>query len=435
MSVKSNGIRVGKPVGYLELVRGNPNFRRIWFGEIISYLGDWFNLIGSAALIAELTGSGLAVGVLFVLRTLAPFLISPLAGVAADRYNRKHLLIFTDLTRAATVLAFLLVREPGHVWLLYTLTFIQMAIGGVFFPTRNAILPNITSAQEVGAANALGATTWSVMLAFGAALGGVATGLWGIYPAFVIDAVTYLVSAAFIARIHYEWTPSDESGGSLRAALESYTAGLQYLREHADILVIALHKTALGLAVFGALQIIQVLLAQQVFVIGEGGSTSLGIMYTATGVGTGIGPLLARRFTADHQRALRKAIFIAYAMGAIGLALVAFHANFAMVVVGLVLEGLGSGVIWVFSTQLLMQLVPDRVQGRVFSTEFALMTLASTIATASGGWLLDNTTLGILGVVLVSVVLTVAAGVFWALWTSAKRGERSLKATVEVDLR
>ena len=178
-------IATAKPAGYIELVQGNRDFRHLWFGQIISLLGDWFNLIGSAALIAGLTRSGLAVGGLFVVRSLAPFLISPLAGVAADRYNRKHLLILADLTRGVTVLGFLLVRNPGQVWLLYVLTFIQLAIGGLFFPARNAILPDITAAHELGAANALSSTTWSVMLAFGAALGGLATGLWGIYPAFV----------------------------------------------------------------------------------------------------------------------------------------------------------------------------------------------------------------------------------------------------------
>ena len=107
-------IATAKPAGYIELVQGNRDFRHLWFGQIISLLGDWFNLIGSAALIAGLTRSGLAVGGLFVVRSLAPFLISPLARVAADRYNRKHLLILADLIRGVTVLGFLLVRNPGR---------------------------------------------------------------------------------------------------------------------------------------------------------------------------------------------------------------------------------------------------------------------------------------------------------------------------------
>ncbi|MFB3142683.1 MAG: MFS transporter, partial [Acidobacteriota bacterium] len=151
-----------RPVGYGELVRGNANFRNLWLGQIISLLGDWFNLIASAALVVELTQSGFAVGGLFLVRMLAPFLISPIAGVVADRYNRKHILILTDILRAIIVLGFLWIRTPQQVWLLYTLTAIQLALSGFFFPTRTAILPDVVSGPELGAANALSSTTWSV---------------------------------------------------------------------------------------------------------------------------------------------------------------------------------------------------------------------------------------------------------------------------------
>ena len=119
--------------GYWALARDNANFRYLWLGQISSLLGDWFNLIASAALIAQLTESGLAVGMLFVVRMLAPVLVSPLAGVAADRYNRKHILIAADMGRFFTAAAFLLVRSPEQVWLVYLLSFLQLGIGGFFF--------------------------------------------------------------------------------------------------------------------------------------------------------------------------------------------------------------------------------------------------------------------------------------------------------------
>ena len=176
-------------IGYLALVRRNHNFRNLWYGQIVSLLGDWFDLIASAALIGVLTKSGLAISSLFVIRMLAPLLVSPFAGVAADRYDRRRILIITDLLRAITVLGFLLVRTPSQIWLLYTLTALQLGISGFFSPARDAILPDVVSAQELGAANALGSATWSVMLAMGAALGGLASGIWGIYPAFVTSPV------------------------------------------------------------------------------------------------------------------------------------------------------------------------------------------------------------------------------------------------------
>ena len=164
-------------ISYSQLILQNRNFRWLWGGQIVSLLGDWFNLIASAALLSHLTDSGIAIGSLFVVRMLAPFMITPFAGVIADRYNRKHILILTDVVRGITVIGFLFVRRPEDVWFLYLLTAIQLGTGGFFFPTRNAILPDLVKPEELGAANAILATTWSTMLAIGAALGGLVAGL------------------------------------------------------------------------------------------------------------------------------------------------------------------------------------------------------------------------------------------------------------------
>ncbi len=407
-----------KAVGYVQLVRENANYRFLWSGQIVSLLGDWFNLIASAALVASLTQSGIAVGGLFVVRMLAPFLVSPFAGVAADRYNRKHLLIATDIARAITVFAFLLVREPGQVWLLYVLTAIQLAISGFFFPTRNAILPDIVVREELGAANALSSATWSVMLALGAALGGIVAGQWGVYPAFIIDGLTFLLSAVLIARIVYHHQPALEaSEQNIGAALRQYVDGLRYLRRHKDNLVIALHKGAFALVAGGAFAVIQVALSEEVFVIGEGGGTGLGLLYATMGIGTGLGPIIARRFTGDRDGPLRFAIALSYGIAALGIAMMAPLSNFSVVLVGTVLRGIGGGIGWVFATQLLLQFVPDRVRGRVFSTEFAFFTLMSAVSSAAGGWLLDNTSLGISGLLWLMAGALLVPGILWALWS------------------
>lgn len=405
------------PIGYVELVRDNRRFRLLWSGQIVSLLGDWFNLIASASLMALLTQSGTAVGGLFVVRMLAPFVVSPFAGVAADRYNRKWLLILADIIRGLTVLGFLFVRRPEDIWILYTLTAVQLGLSGVFFPAKNAILPDITTRAELGAANALSSATWSVMLAFGAALGGLVSGIWGIYPAFVIDAITFFVSGIIIARIPYECPPAlDDADTTVRAALRQYVDGLRYLKDNADILFISLHKAANGLTVAGAFQVVQVAIAERVFVIGEGGGISLGLLYALVGVGTGIGPIAARRLTGDRTRALRIAIVAGYGVTAAGLLLASTLISFPTVLAGTLLRGVGTGIGWVFSTQLLLVLVPDRVRGRIFSTEFAMYTLMNASAAATGGWLLD-TTFEISALLQLMAGLALVPGVLWLLWT------------------
>jgi len=406
------------PIGYGELISGNRNFRYLWFGQIVSLLGDWFNLIASASLVAMLTQSGFAVGGLFVVRMLAPFLVSPIAGVVADRYNRRQILIITDVLRALTVFGFLLVREAGHVWLLYALTAIQLGISGFFFPTRNAILPDLVPARGIGAANAISSATWSVMLALGAAIGGLVSGYWGIYPAFVIDGLTFLLSALLIAQIRLDVKPAlDPADKTIRASLRQYLDGLRYLREHTNTLVIAFHKAAIALIMFSGFQVVQVAISEDVFVIGIGGGISLGLMFGINGVGTGIGPILARRLTGDRDRSLRVAILIGYLIGALGLAITGSLINFGTVLFGTLLRGVGGGIIWVFSTQLLLQLVPGHIRGRIFASEFAIFTLASAVGASLAGALLDSS-LGMSGLIWWMAGLSLIPAALWALWLS-----------------
>jgi MFS family permease len=403
---------------YVELVSGNRSYRFLWLGQVFSLAGDWFNVIATATLIQQLTGSSAHVGWLFAIRMLAPFLVSPFAGVVADRFDRRKVLIVSDILRAAVVLGFLVVDEPDEVWLLYALTFVQLALSGFFFPAYRALLPQVAAKHELGTAIALGSATWSTMLAAGAVTGGLVAGMFGVYPAFVIDALTFVVSVGFLCLVRPAARESAPVGGGLRASIQQYLDGWRYLRRHVDIALVALQKAANTLLVAGAFQVVQVALTEQVFVIGEGGSTSLGIMWSTVGIGTGIGPILVRRYTGDDPRRLRVALAISYFVTGTGLVLVAFAGSFPVALVGALLRGVGAGVNWVFSTQLLLTLVPDRVRGRVFSTEFAVLTLCSSAGSAVAGQALEVSSLGIQGTLLCMAGLVVVPGVLWSIWTA-----------------
>ncbi len=409
----------------MALVRGNANFRSLWSGQVVSLLGDWFNLIATATLLSELTDSALALGGLFAVRMLAPFLVSPVAGVFADRYNRKRLLIATDLLRAAVVLGFLLVRSREQVWLLYALTAVQLGLAGFFFPTRNALLPVIVTRAELGAANALSSATWSVMLALGTALGGLVTGALGAYPAFIIDSATFVLSAMLIAGIRgsgREETAEAVARG-VREAFRQYGDGLAYLGRHRNILSLVMLKPLYTLAVSGSVQVAIVALAERVFPIGEGGGTSMGLAYACMGVGTGVGPILMRYVTRDRAARVRGAILGGYGLVILGVATASTLHSFPVVLLGVFLNGMGGGVMWVFSTQLLMQQVPDYTRGRVFASEFALFTLCTAIGAWCAGWAIDAPGLGVGGTLRVVSVLAFVPALFWAvcLWRGRPR--------------
>lgn len=387
----------------------------MWSGQIISLTGDWFNLIASATLIAALTQSGTAIGGLFVVRMLAPFLVSPIAGVVADRYSRKFIVITTDVLRSFIVLGFLLVREPQHVWLIYVLTAIQSASQGFYFPAWNSILPEITKPQELGIANALSSATWSVMLALGAALGGLVSGVAGVYPAFVIDAITFLLSALIIFRMPYQSSLKRESDQSIAAGIRQYLDGLGYLRRHFDTFTIALHKGVLGLMIIGFYQVVQVTIAEKYFPIGEGGSISLGLIYVMSGIGSGIGPILGRNWARDRDRQLRLMIGLGYVSVMVGFVISATLISLPVVLFGGLLRGIGGGLIWVLGTQLLLQIVPNAVRGRIFSTEFAIYSLLAAVSSGGTGWLID-TSMSVSEVLLLGSALLVIPTLLWALW-------------------
>ena len=393
----------------------------MWGGQIVSLLGDWFNTIASVALIAALTSSGPAVGGLFVVRMLAPFLTSPLAGVLADRYSRRNILIVSDLVRGFIVLGMLLVRSSDMVWLLYVLTALQLGTSSFFFTARTAILPDIVEKRALGTANAITSATWSVMLAVGAALGGFTAGWLGVHAAFAIDAVTFFVSALLVAQIRIApGAVREQEVSSAAGTLQQYRDGLRYLVSHPDILIIALHKSALTVMFGTTFRVVQAAVADRVFPVGEEGGISMGLMFGAAGIGTGVGPIVVRYFLGDGQRRLRWAIAGGYVVGSIGLLVSAQLSSLESMLLGAVLAGVGNGLLWVFSSQLLLQMVEEKVRGRVLGTEFAMFTLASAAGSASVGVAMD-TALGLRGVMLTMAAFAFLPFTGWVLWIMSGR--------------
>jgi predicted MFS family arabinose efflux permease len=267
------------------------------------------------------------------------------------------------------------------------------------------------------------------MLAVGSALGGFAAGQWGIYQAFAVDGLSFLVSAALIARVRYQHADTGQKA-DLRALLDEYMDGLRYLKREADILFITLHKAALGLLIAGgAINIVMVQISDSIFVIGEGGATSLGILFAVVGLGTGIGPILSRRITGDRERSIRLILPPLYLLATVGLVVAAQISSFEIVLLGMFIRTFAVGAIWVFTTQLLYQLVPENYQGRVFAVEIAVFTLGAAISGAIGGWLLDTTSIGVSGLMWLMAVAGLIPAVLWLAWLRYGRSDKSPRVT------
>ena len=416
---------------YISLLRRNADYRNLWLARVVSNLGDWFNLLASAALITQLTGAGTALSYLFLARLLPYFVMSPIAGVFADRYERRAIMIATDILRAITVLCFLLIRTPEQIWLLYVLTVTQFVLSALYTPAHSALLSNIVEPQDLITANALDGFTWSTMLAVGSLLGGIAAGLFGLTTAFILDALTFLLAGWFVARIRVGGRVLAAEGHGRQGGLFQFVAGLGYLRAHPFILGVALAKAGGALA-WGAVNVMEIPLAQDVFPINGNGTLTLGLVYFASGLGTGIGPLIVRRWIHNNPRSQLWAILGGLAALGIGIFGLGIAPSFVWVMIASFLRALGSGTVWVFSAAMLQSVVDNEYRGRVFSFEFAVLTLAQSISTMWAGIGLDNLDLSVQEVLRWTALIGVGTVMVWAWFLAWSKSRQSIVAQPSV---
>ncbi len=186
---------------YLSLLRGNPAFARLYGAQLASFAGDWFATVALLGLALELTGSATLASMVLVLQTGGFAAAAPLAGILADRLDRRRLLVAVDLARVPVALAFLLARDPETLWIAFVAV-AMLAVGAALFePTSSASLPNLVAPKDLPAANVLIGSAWGTMLAVGAGLGGLVAATLGRDAAFVINALSFLLSAWLIIGI------------------------------------------------------------------------------------------------------------------------------------------------------------------------------------------------------------------------------------------
>jgi MFS family permease len=380
-----------RSTGYVELLRRNREFRLLWMGQVVSQLGDWFNTIAVMTLVLRLTGSGRAVGLIFVTRFLPSVFAGPLSGVVADRFDRRAVMIWSDVLRAVVILGFLFVREPQHVWAIYALTVAQLTLSTFFEPAKSSALPSVVAERDLVTGNAITSVTWSVMLTLGAAVGGVITGWVGTDASFVLDSLTSLLSAALVARLRLPKRPPRERRPLTLARALGVTdtlEGLAYVRARPRVLAYLAVKPAWGLG--GGILTLLGVFGEKIFAVGGRAATGIGILYAARGVGTAVGPFIARRVAGGSRRSMQVAIGLSFLVGGLFYAAFGLSQNFALALFMLAVAHAGGSVLWVFSTVLLQMSVEDEFRGRVFAAELAALTLALAASNYATGELLDR---------------------------------------------
>ena len=389
---------MGSLAAYIRLVRENRNFRRLWLAQIVSELGDWFYSLAVYSLILEVTGSAKLVGLAVAVQVLPQTLIAPTAGVVNDRMSRKRVMIAADLARVVIVLGMMLVRTREMVWLIFPLLFLE-TIGWAFFePGHSAVIPAITGQEDAILANTLSATTWSFNLAIGSALGGAVAAWLGRDAVFLLNALSFLGSAALLRGMRFE-EPHADASLPLRARdlfdFSPILEGVRYVRRDPRLLATVFVKGGLGF--LGSNLVILPLLGERVFPLSLQGIDArraamlgMSVLMGARGVGALVGPILTVPWARQRDDNMRLGILLGFLAIFAGY-LVLSAAPFVWVAcLALILAHGGGSTIWVFSTTLLQKNTDDKFRGRVFSADLGLNTSMVSLTSYLAGAFIDR---------------------------------------------
>ncbi len=407
---------------YIRLVRENRNFRRLWLAQIVSEIGDWFYALAVYSLILELTGSAKLVGLAVVMQVLPQTLAAPTAGVVNDRMSRKRVMIIADLARVAIVLGMLLVRSPRMVWLIFPLLFLETIGWGFFEPAHSAVIPAVTGQDDAILANTLTATTWSFCLAIGSALGGGAAALLGRDAVFILNALSFVASAALLSRMRFE-EPHADASAPLRARdlidFSPILEGVRYVRRDPKLLATLFVKGGLGF--LGSNLVILPLLGERVFPLRLQGLDSqraamlgMSVLMGARGFGALIGPLLTVPWARQRDSRLRLGILFGFLAIFFGYVIMGLAPAVWIACLALVLAHGGGSTIWVFSTTLLQKSTDDKFRGRVFSADMGLNTLMVSITSYLAGVCMDRG-VAVREYALITGISLLAPACAWAL--------------------
>ncbi len=373
---------------YARLIRSNRNFRRLWLAQIVSEIGDWFYTLSIYTLLLQLTGHAGSVALALVLQVLPQTFAGPTAGVVNDRLRRKHVMIAADLIRFVVVLAMLFVRSRSLVWLVYPLLLAETTMAAFFEPARSAVIPNIAESDEVLVANTLSSATWSVNLMIGAAAGGVVAVFLGRDAAFILNALSFLLSAYLIGGMRFA-EPHVDADRPLRPRdlvdFSPIAEGIAYIRNHPKLLPAVFAKA--GELMIGPSWVIFTVMGAREFSMhwrntDAAGAAMLGmsILLGGRGIGALVGPLVAARWAGQDDRRLRLGILFGYLTIAVGYASLGLAKNVWMAAACALVAHAGGSTVWVFSTTLLQINAEDRFRGRVFAADLGLgsFTFATT---------------------------------------------------------
>jgi Na+/melibiose symporter-like transporter len=394
------------------------DLRLVLSAGTISLTGDWVLTIGLIYRVYAVTGSTVA-SALTMASSFAPqVLLSAVAGVFADRWDRKRTMIVADLLLAAGLLPLLLVRGAGQVWIVFVVMFTEGALKQFFSPAEQAMVPRLVPDEELLAANALNGQVSNASRLAGSAIGGILVAAGGLAAVTLTDAASFVVSAALLTLVRTSGRAAgpDPSGEQVQTGLRRIGAELR-----AGLGLTGRNRVLRALMIFALVTsvgegIMSTLFTPFVEHVLHGSSQAFGLVVAAQAVGGIAGGVVAA--SASHRaRASRLLSFGAIGFGLVDLAIFLYPLGYVAVwpaIVGMIIVGVPGALALAGLITLFQRNTEDAYRGRVFgaiSTAEGVTVLAGTLA---AGYL--SRVAGIIPVLAIQGAGYVAAGIAMFVW-------------------
>ncbi len=362
-------------------------------------MGDWLGVFALTIFVQQLSGgenSEFAVGGVLLFRVVPGLFFGPFAGVLADRFDRRRLMITADLARAGLIASIPWIR---HLWALFLISAVMEVLTLLWSPAKEATLPNLVERDELMTANQLSLITTYGTFPIAGALVAAMAGLAGLLGridalevlrrqpnslAFFLDAASFLFSAAMVATFprHLMKAKRARTEFTARHAFHDFAEGLRFVRSDRTVRTLVMGAW-IAFTGGGAVISLGPIFAQRV-VHGTkaANAAAWGALIVAVGIGLVGGMITAG---AIARRVPRERIFpIGLIVSGGAVIIVSAMTSMAPAIAGTVFIGFGAGVAWVTIFTLLQERVEDRLRGRTFATLYTGIMLSLFVAL--GGW-------------------------------------------------
>ncbi len=399
---------------YLRLFRTNPALARLLIGEFVSGIGDWLYMVAILVVVYASSESALLLGIIGAARILPYVVLSVPAGIVVDRFDRRMVLLVTDVARGVLmlVLAALVVLE-APVLAIVAVSILAASFATFFGPAIAALIPTLVDESDLGPANSAWATLDNVAFIVGPGVAGLLIATGGLSLAFLLNAASFAVVAVILWHLPVRARPGTvEEGGATtpQGAPAAPTAWRRLAGPLTGPLVLDTVTSFVG----GGVGVLTVIIAVDVLAAGEAGTGYLNAAAGVGGVVAGIaaGALVARRLAVP--------LLLGGIVAAVGVAWLAFAGNLLLALVAMGLLAAGALLLDVVNLTLLQRIVPDELRGRAMG----ILQTSSGLFYAAGSLLMPLLA-GVLGVapVLIGAAIATLVGAALALLLSGRAAQ------------